>query len=254
MRPVRVGSRYGGTSRRWAPIRPNPWEAALIRISGRAVSRRAFVRGAVLSVPVLGAAIVAPVATAEPAECSDPSGMVGNCAAQLPQQFTSTSFSTTAIAGGTNYSILFSTRISRGPLVPSGATGYRIRSTSVSGTKLDGSPFLLTPGIGEVGPRILGARSASSLGFALDVPWDPNQAGAFIPLRLRSPIPDRADGNSDVPVHHHDDSGGQRYDARRCGFGDVLPAGTHRLQRLAQLRPRPIGGAVALAAERDRRG
>ncbi|WP_236979588.1 hypothetical protein [Mycobacterium kiyosense] len=132
-------------------------------------------RGAVLSVPVLGAAIVAPVATAEPAECSDPSGMVGNCAAQLPQQFTSTSFSTTAIAGGTNYSILFSTRISRGPLVPSGATGYRIRSTSVSGTKLDGSPFLLTPGIGEVGPRILGARSASSLGFALDVPWDPNQ-------------------------------------------------------------------------------
>lgn len=140
-----------------------------------AFSRRAFMRGAALSVPVVGAAIVVPTALAEPSECSDPSGMVGNCAVQLPQEFTSTSFSTTAIAGGTNYSILFSTKIPRGPLVPSGATGYRIRSGSVSGTKQDGTPFRLTPGIGEVGPRVLGARSASSLGFALDVPWNADQ-------------------------------------------------------------------------------
>jgi hypothetical protein len=101
--------------------------------------------------------------------------MVGNCAAQLPQQFTATSFSTTAIVGGTNYSILFSTNIRRGQGVPSGATGYRITSVSVAGTKPDGTPFNLTPGIGEVGPRILNARSGSSLGFALDVPWDANQ-------------------------------------------------------------------------------
>ncbi|MFV8243321.1 hypothetical protein [Mycolicibacterium peregrinum] len=45
----------------------------------------------------------------------------------------------------------------------------------MSGTKLDGAPFYLTPGIGEVGPRLLNARSGSSLGFALDVPWDANQ-------------------------------------------------------------------------------
>lgn len=120
-----------------------------------AFSRRVFMRGAALSVPVVGAALVVPAALAEPSECSDPSGMVGNCAVQLPQEFTSTSFSTTAIAGGTNYSILFSTKIPRGPLVPSGATGYRIRSGSVSGTKQDGTPFRLTPGIGEVGPRVL---------------------------------------------------------------------------------------------------
>ncbi|MUL82202.1 MULTISPECIES: hypothetical protein [unclassified Mycolicibacterium] len=143
--------------------------------SGSAFSRRTFIRGAALSVPVVGAAVVAPVALAAPQECGDPSGKVGNCAAQLPQQFSSTSFSTTATAGGTNYSILFSTNIRRGPLIPSGATGYRINSVSVSGTKLDGTPFYLTPGIGEVGPRLLNALSASSLGFALDVPWDPNQ-------------------------------------------------------------------------------
>jgi hypothetical protein len=107
--------------------------------------------------------------------------MVGNCAAQLPQQFTATSFSTTAIVGGTNYSILFSTNIRRGQGVPSGSTGYRITSVSVAGTKPDGRPFNLTPGIGEVGPRILNARSGSSLGFALDVPWDANQlVRAFI--------------------------------------------------------------------------
>lgn len=140
-----------------------------------ALSRRAFIRGVTLSGSVLGAAFVAPAALAEPSECGDPSGMVGNCAVQLPQQFSSTSFSTTAIAGGSNYSILFSTKISKGPLVPSGATGYRIRSDSVSGTKTDGTPFRLTPGIGEAGPRVLGTRSASSLGFALDVPWNADQ-------------------------------------------------------------------------------
>ncbi len=102
---------------------------------GSAFSRRTFIRGAALTVPVVGAAVVAPVALAAPQECGDPSGKVGNCAAQLPQQFTSTSFSTTVIVGGTNYSILFSTNIRRGPLIPSGTTGYRIRSVSVSGTE-----------------------------------------------------------------------------------------------------------------------
>jgi hypothetical protein len=140
-----------------------------------AFSRRTFIRSVALSVPVVGAAVASPAAVAAPQECSDPSGRIGNCAAQLPQQFSSTSFSTTAIVGGTNYSILFSTNVRRGPLIPAGATGYRIKSISVSGTKLDGVPFYLTPGIGEVGPRLLNALSASSLGFALDVPWDPNQ-------------------------------------------------------------------------------
>lgn len=139
------------------------------------LSRRTFMCSAALSVPALGLALAAPPAWAAPDRCGDPTGMVGNCAAVLPQEFRSTSFSTTASAGGTNYSILFSTRISRGPLIPSGSTGYRISSTSVSGTKFDGSPFLLTPGIGEVGARLLGALSASSLGFALDVPWAPDQ-------------------------------------------------------------------------------
>ena len=138
-------------------------------------SRRTFIRGAALSVPVLGAVVPVPVAVGAPPECGDPSGMVGRCAAGLPQEFRSTSFSTTAIVGGTNYSILFSTFIPRGPLIPSGATGYRINTLSVSGERLDGSPFLLTPGIGERGPRLLGAASASSLGFALDVPWKPSQ-------------------------------------------------------------------------------
>lgn len=147
----------------------------MTNLSGRAFSRRTFIRGTALSAVAVGAAAAAPVAVAAPPECDDPSGMAGNCATQLPQQFSSTSFSTTAIVGGTNYSILFSTNIIRGPLIPSGATGYRIKSISVSGTKLDGTPFYLTPGIGEVGPRLLNALSASSLGFALDVPWDPNQ-------------------------------------------------------------------------------
>ncbi|MDT0271048.1 hypothetical protein RM844_32745, partial [Streptomyces sp. DSM 44915] len=75
--------------------------------SGSAFSRRTFIRGAAVTVPIIGAAVVAPVALAAPPECGDPSGKVGNCAAQLPQEFTSTSFSTTAIVGGTNYSILF---------------------------------------------------------------------------------------------------------------------------------------------------
>ncbi|BCO60222.1 hypothetical protein [Mycobacterium intracellulare] len=49
-----------------------------------AFSRRVFMRGAALSVPVVGAALVVPAALAEPSECSDPSGMVGNCAVQGP--------------------------------------------------------------------------------------------------------------------------------------------------------------------------
>ncbi|MGV9801242.1 hypothetical protein ACWDTP_24670 [Mycobacterium sp. NPDC003449] len=143
--------------------------------SGSPFSRRTFIRGAALSVPAVGVAVLAPVALAAPSECGDPSGKVGNCAVQLPQQFSSTSFSTTAIVAGTNYSILFSTNIRRGPLIPAGATGYRINSISVSGTKPGGAPFYLTPAIGEVGPRLLNALSGSSLGFALDVPWDATQ-------------------------------------------------------------------------------
>lgn len=135
------------------------------------ISRRTFIRSAAWAVPVVGAAVTAPVAPAAPPECTDPNAMISGCAAQLPQEFRSTSFSTTAIARGTNYSILFSTRIDRGPLIPPGASGYRIRTVSVSGTKPDRTPFLLTPGIGERGPRLLGATSASSLGFALDVRW-----------------------------------------------------------------------------------
>lgn len=139
------------------------------------LSRRSFICGAALAVPVAGLALFAPDAWAAPQECGDPNGKVGNCATQLPQRFTSTSFSTTAIVGGTNYSILFSTNIRRGPAVPSGATGYRITSVSVSGNKKDGTPFYLTPGIGEVGPRLLNALSGSSLGFALDIPWNPGE-------------------------------------------------------------------------------
>jgi len=136
-------------------------------------SRRTFMRGAVWSVPVLGALASLPVASATPPECGDPNGLLDNCATELPQQFSSTSFSTTPLISGTNYSILFSTLIRRGPLIPSGATGYRINTLSVSGNRLDGTPFHLTPGIGERGPRVLGAPSGSSLGFALDVPWNP---------------------------------------------------------------------------------
>ncbi|MGV0742862.1 hypothetical protein [Mycolicibacterium sp. XJ870] len=147
----------------------------MTNVSENAFSRRRFMRTAAWSAPLIGTVLVAPVAGAAPQECGDPSGKVGNCPAQLPEEFSSTSFSTTAIVNGTNYSILFSTRIRRDPVVPPGATGYRIRSVSISGTKRDGTPFHLTPGIGEAGPRVLGALSASSLGFALDVPWDPNQ-------------------------------------------------------------------------------
>lgn len=143
--------------------------------SKQSFSRRTFVRGAAWSVPAFGIALAAPSALAAPPECDDPNGMVDNCVVQLPQEFTSTSFSTTAIVGGTNYSILFSTMIPRIPQVPAAATGYRINTVSVAGNKLDGTPFSLKPGIGEAGPRVLGARSASSLGFALDVPWSGGQ-------------------------------------------------------------------------------
>lgn len=135
-------------------------------------------RDAAWSVPVIGVALAAPPAVASPPRsdsCGDPSGMVDNCAVQLPENFSSTSFSTTAVSGGANYSILFSTKISSGPLVPTAATGYKIRSISLAGQKQDGTPFSLKPGIGEVGPRVLGARSASSLGFSLDVVWNASQ-------------------------------------------------------------------------------
>ncbi|MEZ0364805.1 hypothetical protein ACAG26_14035 [Mycobacterium sp. pUA109] len=146
-------------------------------ISKKAISRRVLMRGITLSVPVIGVALTVPAAAADPpdAGCDDPSASVDNCAVELPEEFTSTSFSTTAIAGGTNYSILFSTKISSGASVPAAATGYKIRTVSVAGTKQDGTPFSLKPGIGEVGPRVLGARSASSLGFAVDVPWNAGQ-------------------------------------------------------------------------------
>lgn len=133
------------------------------------ISRRAFVRGAALAVPAFGFALTSPRAGADP--CPDPNETVNNCVVQLPEQFTSTSFSTTAVVGGTNYSILFSTRIDAGPLVPPAATGYRINSVSLSGTKRDGAAFAIKPHIGEAGPRALGAHSASSLGFVVDVPW-----------------------------------------------------------------------------------
>lgn len=153
------------------------------------VSRRMFIRGAAVAVPVLGAALAAPALTApglgplhttpragaDPVDgdqCADPAALIDGCVVQLPEEFTSTSFSTTAVAAGTNYSVLFSTKIPAGPHVPPGASGYRIRSVSLTGQKRDGSPFAVTPHIGEAGPRVLGARSASSLGFVVDVPWN----------------------------------------------------------------------------------
>ena len=149
----------------------------LTDISNKAISRRTLMCGAAWSVPAIGIAFAAPIIVAPRArsDCGEPSSLVDNCAVQLPEEFSSTSFSTTAVANGTNYSILFSTRIPSGQPVPAGATGYRIRSISVAGKKLDGTPFSLKPAIGEVGPRILGAVSGSSLGFSLDVVWNPGQ-------------------------------------------------------------------------------
>lgn len=147
-------------------------------IANKAISRRTFVRGAAWSVPVLGIALAAPRAMAAPPgsqECGDPNELIENCVVQLPEEFTSTSFSTTAVIGGTNYSILFSTNIRPGPLVPPAATGYRINSISLTGTKRDGVVFSITPHIGERGPRALGASSASSLGFVIDAPWAAGQ-------------------------------------------------------------------------------
>lgn len=137
-----------------------------------------FVRGAAWSVPALGIALAAPRALAAPPgsqDCGDPNELIENCVVQLPEEFTSTSFSTTAVAGGTNYSILFSTNIRAGELVPAAATGYRINSTGLTGTKRDGAAFSLTPHIGEQGARALGAASASSLGFVVDAPWTAGQ-------------------------------------------------------------------------------
>ena len=127
-------------------------------MTAKSLSRRALLRGAALSVPVLGVALTAPGALADPDDepgpadpagpggepgCEDPTGSVDNCAVELPEDFGSTSFSTTAVSGGTNYSILFNTKISAGPGVPPAATGYKIRTVSVAGTKLDGAPFSL---------------------------------------------------------------------------------------------------------------
>lgn len=151
---------------------------SLTDMSQKAISRRTFVCGVAWSLPVIGVALTAPIAVASPPDpgaCDDPSGMADNCAVQLPEDFSSTSFSTTAVSGGTNYSILFSTKISSGPLVPTAATGYKIRSVSVAGQKQDGTSFSLKPAVGEVGPRVLGARSGSSLGFTLDVVWNASQ-------------------------------------------------------------------------------
>lgn len=147
-------------------------------IPNKAISRRTFVRGAAWSLPALGIVLTAPRAGAQPPgsqECGDPNELIENCVVQLPEEFTSTSFSTTAVAGGTNYSVLFSTNIRPGPLVPAAATGYRINSTGLTGTKRDGVAFSITPHIGERGPRVLGAPSGSSLGFVVDVPWTAGQ-------------------------------------------------------------------------------
>ncbi|WP_409427710.1 hypothetical protein [Mycobacterium sp. SMC-11] len=142
------------------------------------VTRRIFMRGALWSVPALGVALAAPRALAVPPgsqDCGDPNEVIEDCVVQLPEEFTSTSFSTTAVVGGTNYSILFSTNIRSGPLVPPAATGYRINSIGLDGTKRDGVPFSIKPHIGERGPRVLGARSGSSLGFVVDHPWAAGQ-------------------------------------------------------------------------------
>jgi len=146
--------------------------------SKTAISRRLFVRGAAWSVPALGLALAAPRARAVPPgsqDCGDAGELIENCVVQLPEEFTSTSFSTTAVVGGTNYSVLFSTYLRASEPVPAAATGYRINSIELTGTKRDGVPFSIKPHIGESGPRALGARSASSLGFVVDTPWTAGQ-------------------------------------------------------------------------------
>ncbi|MGB3522274.1 MAG: hypothetical protein WBA50_12435 [Mycobacterium sp.] len=145
-----------------------------------AFSRRNFLRGAAWSVPLVGAALAGPRALAAPtgsSGCGEPNELIGNCVAELPEEFSWTSFSTTrAIGGGTSYAIQFTTRITPGPPVPAEATGYRIDSLSVAGTKPDGSAFSVVPSIGETGARAIWIRTIdSSLGFVLDVPWDAKQ-------------------------------------------------------------------------------
>lgn len=142
-----------------------------------AISRRGFLRGAAWSVPALGAVLAAPQVLAAPVGspgCADPNDLIDNCAVELPEEFSWTSFSTTAaIGGGTNYAIEFTTRIQPGPPVPAEATGYRIDSLSVAGIKPDGSAFSVVPSIGESGERAIWIRTMdSSLGFVLDVPSD----------------------------------------------------------------------------------
>ncbi|MGB3334942.1 MAG: hypothetical protein WBA79_19235 [Mycobacterium sp.] len=145
-----------------------------------AFSRRNFLRGAAWSVPLVGVALAGPRALAAPAGssgCAEPNELIGNCVAELPEEFSWTSFSTTrAIGGGTSYAIQFTTRITPGPPVPAEATGYRIDSLSIAGTKPDGSAFSVVPSIGETGARAIWIRTLdSSLGFVLDVPWDAKQ-------------------------------------------------------------------------------
>ncbi|WP_046319028.1 hypothetical protein [Mycobacterium sp. UM_Kg1] len=143
-------------------------------------SRRFFLRDAVWAVPVAAAVLASPRALAVPARsgaCDDPNQVIDNCVVALPEEFSWTSFSTSrAIGGGTNYSIQFTTRIQPGPPVPAEATGYRIDSLSVAGTRPDGSPFSVVPSIGENGERAIWIRTMdSTLGFVLDVPWDAKQ-------------------------------------------------------------------------------
>ncbi|KAA1431960.1 hypothetical protein [Mycolicibacter arupensis] len=142
-----------------------------------AIPRRVVLRALAWSVPVLAASHAGPRAGAAPAGstgCADPGAVIDNCAAELPQEFSWTSFSTTAAtSGGTSYFIQFTTRIQPGDPVPAEATGYRIDSLRVSGTTPDGSPFSVVPSIGETGSRAIWIRTLdSSLGFVLDVPWD----------------------------------------------------------------------------------
>ncbi|ORW10500.1 hypothetical protein [Mycolicibacter longobardus] len=147
--------------------------------AGTAVSRRTFMRGIAWSVPALGVAFAGPRALAAPTgsrNCGDPHDVIDNCAVELPEEFSWTSFSTTrAVGGGTKYSILFTTRIQPGHPVPTTATGYRIDSLSIAGTKRNGDSFSVAPSIGENGARAIWVRADSSLEFVLDVPWEVGQ-------------------------------------------------------------------------------
>ncbi|MGV0627151.1 hypothetical protein [Mycolicibacter minnesotensis] len=140
------------------------------------LSRRTLLRGLGCAVPALGVAFAAPRAPASPTDprgCDDPHAVVAGCVVELPEEFSWTSFATTAaVGGGTSYSIAFTTRITPGPPVPPGTTGYRIDSLSIAGVRRDGTAFSVAPSIGESGARAIWVRADSSLGFVLDVPWE----------------------------------------------------------------------------------